>query len=228
MSIAVITHTPFEHAGRIADAVRRAGFELQYVDAAAASALPDPLRHEAIVLMGGPMSTNDRLPWIEPELALIRRAAETRRPVLGVCLGAQLVAKALGGRVYPNPSKEIGWFPIHWTETAASDPLFHELPDPLTTFHWHGETFDLPSGAEWLAYSDLCRNQAFRYGSNIYGLQFHIEVTPDMIDDWCGQQVNCADLRELTSPPDPNAWAVQQEQLAAIVFDRWTASLSRE
>ena len=103
-------------------------------------------------------------------------------PVLGICLGAQLLAKTLGARVYPNRVKEIGWYPIELTPAAADDPLFAQS-GAQTVFQWHGDTFDLPAGAVHLARSPLCENQAFRYGHNAYGLQFHIEMTAAMIDD---------------------------------------------
>jgi hypothetical protein len=94
-------------------------------------------------------------------------------------------------------------------------------------FQWHGETFDLPSASEWLAWSDACPHQAFRSGNNIYGLQFHLEVTPEMIADWCGQDANCGDVRELTGPIDPDAHAERQRELADVVFTRWVESLRR-
>ena len=103
-----------------------------------------------LILMGGPMSANDDLPWIPPEIATIREAVHRGIPVLGICLGAQLIARALGARVYRNPEKEIGWSSLQWTAAASADPLFHGFRDPETVFQWHGETFDLPPGAEHL------------------------------------------------------------------------------
>jgi GMP synthase-like glutamine amidotransferase len=216
MSIAVVRHVPYEDLGWIAQAVDRAGLHVRYFDAFSDAGVPDPAGHEAVILMGGPMSANDDLPWIEPELDMIRRAASAGRPVLGICLGSQLIARAMGAAVRRNTRQEIGWFPLHWTPAAADDPLFHDLPNPLTTFHWHGDTFDIPAGAEWLASSELTRNQAFRYGSNIYALQFHAEVTAPMIADWCERS-------RLPATPDPNLHTAEQEQLAATIFDRWTA-----
>jgi len=223
MSIAVVRHVPFEDVGWIADALRSRDLETAYFDVAAGVAAPDPLRHEALIVMGGPMSANDDLPWIPPEIECVRRAIDSRRPVLGICLGAQMVARALGARVYRNSRKEIGWFPVHWTEAGASDPILGGLSNPLTVFHWHGETFDLPRGADWLAYSDACRHQAFRWHSHVYALQFHVEVTAAMIEDWCAQDANCGDVRELASPIDAQAHAAEQERAAGIVFGRWAA-----
>jgi GMP synthase-like glutamine amidotransferase len=143
--------------------------------------------------------------------------------MLGVCLGAQLIAKALGARVYPNAVKEIGWYPVHWTAAAAGDALLAGMPDPATVFHWHGETFDLPDNAVWLGYSDACRNQAFRCGGNIYGLQFHLEVTPAMIAGWIEEDANAGDVREISRPIDPEAGAADLARMAADVFGRWAA-----
>jgi GMP synthase (glutamine-hydrolysing) len=220
-------HVPCEGFGRIQPALERHGILLQAVDLYQD---PDqPLAWDAaagLLFMGGPMSANDDLPFLRRELDLIARAAAAGTPMLGVCLGAQLIAKALGGAVYKNPVKEIGWAPLHWTPAARQDALFRDLASPEPVFHWHGETFDLPPGAAWLAYSDACRHQAFRVGSNVYGLQFHLEVTPGMIADWLSQQLNAADLRESRSPIDPHAHASRLAELAGLVFSRWAGLLA--
>ncbi len=169
------------------------------------------------------MSANDELPGIRTELALIQQAAAAGTPVLGVCLGAQLIAKALGGRVYRNPVNEIGWYPVWWCEAASRDTLLAGLSGPETVFHWHGETFDLPPGAEWLARSEACRHQAFRVGGGIYGFQFHLEVTPAMIADWVDQELNSGDVRQLEALPDPYTNAHRLSQLSSLVFGRWAA-----
>jgi GMP synthase (glutamine-hydrolysing) len=171
------------------------------------------------------MSANDDLPWIPPEIATIRAAVHRGIPVLGICLGAQLIARALGARVYRNPEKEIGWSPLQWTAAASADPLFHGFRDPETVFQWHGETFDLPPGAEHLAYSSACRHQAFRTGANVYGIQFHLEVTPEIVEEWLRQDAACGPLREATAPIDPHAHASRLAEVAATVFDRWCGLL---
>jgi GMP synthase-like glutamine amidotransferase len=220
-SAIVVRHAPFEGLGRLEEALDRAGVSLRYFEIG--QPIPDDsLRtSDALILMGGPMSANDPEPWVRNELAAVEAALEYSRPVLGICLGAQLLARALGARVYRNRVKEIGWFPIDWTESAAGDRLFGDFRSPETVLHWHGETFDLPADAAWLARSERCIHQAFRYGENNYGLQFHIEVTPGMIADWLQQGANCADVRELDSPIDPYACAARQAELSRIVFDRW-------
>jgi GMP synthase (glutamine-hydrolysing) len=220
-SAIVIRHAPFEGLGRLEQSLNNAGVSLRYFE------IGQPIRDEevraadALILMGGPMSANDAEPWVRNELAGIETCLSCSRPVLGICLGAQVLAKALGARVYRNRVKEIGWFPIDWTDSAAGDRLFADFRSPETVFHWHGETFDLPAEAVWLARSERCMHQAFRYGENSYGLQFHIEVTPGMITDWLRQDANCADVLELDSPIDPQAHAGRQAELSRIVFDRW-------
>ena len=202
-------HVPSEDLGLIRVPLEERGIRIEYPDLYRA----DIAQAAGLIFMGGPMSANDDLPWLRQELQLISEAVERRQPLLGVCLGAQLIAKALGARVYKNPVKEIGWFDIHLTEVAARDPLFAGIGPTETVFHWHGETFDLPPGAEWLAWSEACRNQAFRASPGVYGLQFHLEVTPAMIEDWC--------VRELDSPIDPQSNAARLAALSSLVFGRW-------
>ncbi len=215
-------HVSFEHLGLIAPALESRGLAVQYVDMFDGAPAPERIGEAGgLIFMGGPMSANDDLPYLRAELALIEQAAKAGTPVLGVCLGAQLIAKALGARVYRNRVKEIGWFPVWWTPAAAYDPLFAGLSAPETVFHWHGETFDLPPGAEWLARSEACGQQAFRAGANVYGLQFHLEVTPEMIADWITEDQNRHDVRELNAPIDPHANALRLRELANLVFGRW-------
>jgi len=165
------------------------------------------------------MSANDDLPGLRDELGLIERSLRDDVPVLGICLGSQLIAKALGAKVYPNKQLEIGWEPVWLTDAAKDDTLFSGIGSPETFFHWHGETFDLPLGAEWLAYSAKCRHQAYRHGRRVYGLQFHPEVSAEMIADWCGQPVNCGDVATLTAPVDPNRY--DQRALAKRILESW-------
>lgn len=110
---------------------------------------------------------------------------------------------------------------MYWTEAASSDLLFRGLRQPEMVFHWHGETFDLPAGAAWLAYTENCRHQAFRLGDSVWGIQFHLEVTPEMIADWCSEEQNRADMATLAAPPDPYAHTARLKDLASLVFGRW-------
>ena len=221
MRILAFRHVPFEGLGLIEASLSARGVGVRYASLYESGALPDIADYHGLISLGGPMSVNDDLPYLRQEMRLIREAIARRQPVLGICLGAQLIASALGAPVRRNPAKEIGWFPIHFTGAASADPLFHGLAQPETVFHWHGETFDLPDGAELLASSGLCHNQAFRIGSTVYGLQFHLEVTPDMIADWCVQDQNCGEVRELDHPIDPGYNAARLAALSDLVFGRW-------
>lgn len=140
----------------------------------------------ALVFMGGPMSVNDPLPWVQQELELAQRAAQQGLPMLGHCLGAQLLARALGGAVGPSPLREIGWWPVERAPGAAGDPRLGALPSTFEVFHWHGETFTLPPGADHLLRNAHCENQAFALG-NVLGLQFHVEVTAPMVEEWVSE-----------------------------------------
>ncbi|MDN5850272.1 MAG: type 1 glutamine amidotransferase [Nitrococcus sp.] len=141
--------------------------------------LPDLNDIDFLVVMGGPMSVNDEdeFPWLAQEKQFIRSAVEAGKPALGICLGAQLIASAMGARVYPNHCKEIGWFPVH--AVPIDNPACFRFPAVIEAFHWHGETFDLPAGSIRLAQSDACKNQAFQLGKRVIGLQFHLETTPE-------------------------------------------------
>jgi len=226
VAVLAFRHVPFEPLGRIADALNDRQIEWRYIDL---WATPDEDlqvdQAQALVFMGGPMSVNDPLPWLRQEERYILRAISSGVPVLGICLGAQLLAKSLGARVYPMARKEIGWHPVRLTAAGQCDPLLQGLPVEEVTFHWHGETFDLPPGAEKLAESDLCANQAFRLGSNLYGLQFHPEVTPEIIGSWYREDENCGDLREVEHPFDPAAHQPRMQAVAAQVFGRWCDQL---
>lgn len=143
---------------------------------------------DGIIILGGPIAVYEasEYKYLENELRLIRRAIDADFPVLGICLGSQLIAAAAGARVYPGGQRETGWDSVALTGEAAADPLFSGLPDPLPVFQLHGDTFDLPAGAVRLASSSAYANQAFRLGQNLYGLQFHVEVTGSLVKDWSG------------------------------------------
>lgn len=222
MRVLAFRHSPSEGLGSLEDAARSLGIECVCADLFRNSSAPVSVdEFDGLMLMGGPMSANDDLPYLRKELEQIDRAVAQHKPVLGVCLGSQLIAKALGAKVYRNQVKEIGWAPVYWTESARADPLFTGLTAPETMFHWHGETFDLPPGAELLAWSDRCRHQTYRVQDNIYGLQFHLEVTPQMITEWCRQDAACGDLREVTTPIEPHENSARLAELSEMVFGRW-------
>lgn len=227
MRVLAFRHVPFEDIGLIREPLESRGVAIDYADLYQnPSAPPDPAAYDALIFMGGPMSVNDDLPFIAEELRILRAAADRGQPVLGICLGSQLIAKALGARVYRNPVKEVGWYPIHFTDACGQDPLLRGLATPQEVLQWHGETFDLPEGATLLAWSEACRHQAFQTG-RFYGFQFHLEVTPEMIADWCTQDANCGDVRELAAPIDPERNREQLHGLANQVFGRWIDLVTR-
>lgn len=182
----VIRHVEIEDLGYLGEALERTGIRFEYVDA---ESLPDDALTAgdgSLIVLGGPMGAfeTDRYPFLGAEIELIRTFLVAERPVLGICLGAQLLAAAAGARVYPGErGKEIGWAPVQLTEAGVSDPLWMGFPESFDTFHWHGDTFDVPEGAELLARSEGYV-QAFRLGPAAYGVQFHPEVVPAQLESW--------------------------------------------
>ncbi|RKT43328.1 type 1 glutamine amidotransferase [Thiocapsa rosea] len=182
MRVQVLQHVPFEDIGAMAPWLASRGVTPAYTRFYGDGLLPPVAGLDLVIVMGGPMSVNDKaqLPWLRAEKQFLREAIAHGVRVLGVCLGAQLIADALGARVYPNVEKEIGWFPIFGgSEDAAPGEACCRFPAESRVFHWHGETFDLPPGAVRLARSAACENQAFRIGRQVVGLQFHLETTPE-------------------------------------------------
>jgi GMP synthase-like glutamine amidotransferase len=177
MKVHVLQHVAFEGLGSIEAWLHAREAAVAYTHFHVSPTLPALDGIDLVIAMGGPMSVNDEaaLPWLREEKRFIRAAIECGLPVLGICLGAQLIANALGARVNPGPHKEIGWFDI--TATPAGPGCFG-FPGRCEVFHWHGETFELPPGALRLARSAACENQAFQVGRNVIGLQFHLETTP--------------------------------------------------
>ena len=190
MRMAVLQHVPFEGPAAIADwaAARGAGIAVTHLYRG--GELPALADFDMLTVMGGPMSANDeaQLAWLAPEIALVRDAIGAGKIVLGVCLGAQIIAKSLGAKVYAGQRKEIGWFDVKRTE--AAHPIFDGLPAAFPVFHWHGETFDLPAGAVRLAETASTPNQAFAVGGRVLGLQFHMEATSASVE---GLLQNAAD-----------------------------------
>lgn len=196
MLINYFQHVPFEGLGTIEQWIRAHGHHLTATKLYNNDPMPDVESIDLLIIMGGPMGVHDedRLPWLKGEKHLIEKALSKGKAVLGICLGAQLIADVLGARVYPNGVKEIGWFPIELTRAGQRSPSFGFLPQRLVVFHWHGDTFDLPAGAVHIARSEACANQAFVYDERVIGLQFHLESTPKgvaaLIENCSGELVD--------------------------------------
>ncbi|MBI4715723.1 MAG: type 1 glutamine amidotransferase [Nitrospirae bacterium] len=200
----VLQHVPHEHPGTLKEALESRGIPYRTLALHGGDKVPDSLSGVGgLIVLGGPMSVHDedRYPWLKDEDRLLREAVARDLPTLGICLGAQLIAKAGGARVRPGEEKEIGWYPLELTQAAEKDPVFSALPRELTVFQWHGDTFDIPSGGVRLAGSTRFTHQAFRLSRRVYGLQFHLEVTAEMIDSWILE--NREELKTLEGSLDP-------------------------
>ena len=231
--VAIFRHSPTEGPGYFAAYLDARGIPWRLLSTCEGEPVPsDPRAFSGLTLMGGPMSVNDALPWIEPTLALIRAAVAAQVPVLGHCLGGQLMSKALGGTVTPNPVKEIGWGPVRVADDPVARQWFGDVTEFLS-FHWHGETFSIPAGATRIAGSAYCANQAFVLGGHL-AMQCHVEMTPEMIRAWAADS---ADEPGRVAGPSVQTPAEMAEQIASRVralnavaarlYDRWAEGLAR-
>jgi GMP synthase-like glutamine amidotransferase len=190
MNVLIIQNVTSEGPGTIADHLRTNNFPFTCIDLERGHSLPDSAPFSHVVILGGPMAVYemDRTPYLKDEALFIEKAVGAGKHVLGVCLGAQMLAHVLGAHVYPGRQKEIGWYNVALTDDGMKDTCMAELAVEdkriAHVFQWHGDTFDLPHGALRLASSDLFPNQAFRYSDRVYALQFHIEVTPGIVTGW--------------------------------------------
>lgn len=230
-TVYVLQHIRWEPAGAIEAALAAAGVAVHYVRSGDGEAVPETLDEAAgLVVMGGPMGVyeQDRYPYLRRELRLIERTLAEGKPILGVCLGSQLLAAALGAPVRPGARKEVGWHPVTLTEEGRTDPLLAGVPPSFTPLHWHGDVFDPPAGAVRLASSALTETQAFRFGPSAYGFLFHLEVTPAIVRDWAAHFT--ADLAEVGSDGDALLAEARKrlpplEGLAARVYGAWAERL---
>ena len=190
--IHIFRHNASEGAGYFSDFLEHHGIPYHIVKLDQGEAVPSSLDNiSALVFMGGPMSVNDDIDWIAAELNLIRMATAADMPVLGHCLGGQLISKTLGGTISSNPVKELGWLPVQKQNNAAANYWLSGLPDSFTAFHWHGETFSIPEAATNILTSQHCPNQAFVIG-NTLAMQCHVEMKPEMVIKWA--TIHAADI----------------------------------
>lgn len=225
--VSVLQHDAVEPLGTIADALGAVGIDAEYIRIYAGDPVPADLTSaDGLIVMGGPMGVyeQDRYPFLAEEIRFIQRTFQKETPILGVCLGSQLLAAALGAPVAPGPQREIGWYPITLTEAASEDALWAGAPANWMGFHWHGDIHGLPPGATLLARSELTPCQAFRAGRHTYGLQFHMEVTRPIIGDWLSafadEALGGAQSRtQIVAGADAHLMAMLK--LGKQVFGRW-------
>jgi GMP synthase (glutamine-hydrolysing) len=228
--VSILLHHKSELPGSILDALKRAGLGQIYVRSFQKERIPKEIGDSAgLVIMGGPQSVyeENKFPWVRDEIRLIEDALNHGKPILGICLGSQLLAATLGANVYPGRQKEIGWHRVSLSPSAASDDLFNGKPSSLTAFHWHGDIFDLPRGATLLASSALTANQAFRYGKNAYGLLFHLEVTLPQINATVAtfaDELQSAGLNGSAIKLYSHTHLPALQKIGREVFARWVAN----
>lgn len=225
-TVIALRHVMFEDAGLISRVLRERGLRLDYVDVPSSDLTQlDALSPALLVVLGGPVGVHEDedYPWLKLETALIRARLEARRPTLGICLGAQLMANAMGARVYPGPAKEIGWAPLTLTEEGQRSLLVHVDGTPV--LHWHGDTFDLPEDAVRLASTELTPNQAFAIGDYALGLQFHLEAYGQDLERWfVGHAVEIAatpavNVRALRA--DSEKYSLALERCSRLALCTW-------
>lgn len=225
-----LRHVAFEDLGAFAPAFERAGHTLRYIEAGVDDlAMLDPLAPDVLVILGGPIGAyeDNRYPWLTDEIALIARRIAANRPTMGICLGSQLIARAAGARVYPSGVKEIGFAPIKLTPTGRASCLGSFQADPLT-LHWHGDTFDLPAGAELLASTDAVTHQAYSLGPNIIAFQFHPEAGGPGFERWLighTGELTAAGIDVTALRDDARRHAPALAAKADTVVSRWLANL---
>jgi GMP synthase-like glutamine amidotransferase len=229
--LTIFRHIACEGPGYLAEVLERQAIPYRIIKVDQNEPVPGTLEDSAgLVFMGGPMSVNDPLPWIEQEMALIRMAQDRGLPVLGHCLGGQLISRALGGTISANPVKEIGWYPVRNAGTPAAADWLRDLPGEPTLFHWHGETFSIPEGAALLLENDHCAQQAFAMG-NTLALQCHVEMTAPMVSEWAAlykdelQPVTATVQSEEQMTAGLPARIRAAQQVADRLYQRWLAAV---
>lgn len=231
--ILIFRHFPTEGPGYFARFLDRQGIPHRTIKIDEGEPVPESIADiSGLVLMGGPMSVNDSLPWIPKVLQLIRAAVAADVPVLGHCLGGQLLSKALGGRVRGSRAKEFGWLPVTAVDSPLTSAWLDDLPPHFEVFHWHGETFSIPPGATHILKSRYCRNQAFVIGKSL-GLQCHIEMTPELVRTWAragaGEIARALPAASVQRPAQMRISlperAARLNRIADVLYTRWVQGL---
>jgi len=228
-----IRHVHFEDLGSLEPQLANAGYRVSYADAGLDDiAALDALTPDLLVVLGGPVGAyeDDRYPFLTDEARMLEARLRAERPTLGICLGAQLMALALGARVYPSPVKEIGWAPIVLSPAGSESPVRHLGEKGLAVLHWHGDTFDLPNGANCLASTAICRNQAFSWGQNALAFQFHPEVVGARLERWFighACEISAAKLSVNAMRADTVRYAARLQAQAQKCFDEWLKSFDQ-
>jgi GMP synthase-like glutamine amidotransferase len=225
-----LQHVPFEGPANLVSWVARKGHSLNRVEVWKNAPFPDLDVLDGLFILGGPMNVyeEDRHPWLAPEKRFIESAVRAGKPILGICLGAQLLSLVLGGAVTKNVLPEIGWFPVYLTASGRETELFRDFPEEFMAFHWHGDRFSIPPGAVHSARSDACGEQAFVYGRRIVGLQFHLESTKESIGalvKHCGEEITCGPT--IQDPPAMEELSSYLPETHAIL-DRLLSRLASE
>ena len=227
-TVNVIRHLAFEDLGSFGSVLQAHGYQMNYVEAGYDELTQlDALSDSLLVVLGGPISVNDTamFPFLDEELRLLKLRIAADRPTLGICLGAQLIARALGAKIYPGKEKEIGWYELKLTAAGEQSALRYLGAKHCSMLHWHGETFDLPVGAALLASSEKFLHQAFSYGKNILALQFHPEVTQRVMEKWfighIGEIMQTEGVSVEKLRQDTRQFANRLEMQAELFFNSW-------
>ncbi len=221
MDVLIIKHVRVEGPGLVEYCLMQERIPYQILDLESGARLPKINGTSHLVFLGGPMNVyeEDRYPFLRDEDLFIKEAIQRGKAVLGICLGAQLIAKALGAKVFKAPVKEIGWYDVSLTKIGSQDPLLSPFPKTFPVFQWHGDTFEIPNGAKLIATSSPISHQAFRYGERVYGLQFHLEVTEKMIREWTETYEQESKSSE-TPPPFSRAEILAETELKIETYTK--------
>jgi len=226
-----LIHAASETPGLLGEVLAESGYQVREIHAYKGDSVPENIDDaSALLVMGGPVGVYeaDAHPYLREEKQLIADSIDKEIPVLGICLGSQLIASVLGASVYKGKQKEIGWFPVYLEKAGDLDPLFAQLSPAFTGFHWHGDVFDLPKGAVSLARSELTTCQAFRYQDNVYGILCHLEVTPKIIEEMTAAfdaELQVEKISKEILMKDCEKYIQELNRLGRMAFSAWVQSI---